>query len=535
MDKKADSGGFIMNKAFIETLYKNLLVDVDYSPITDENGEIHYGNEIKILVKKRAGGFALLELIDGDVLTAEAIERHFQETKGKLENPDSFEINYIAQIYVFSAEPDPTKTDLIDSNQINEVSDRRLLECMSVNIDKKELKKYLKSPSEILGLDKTIETMFQSGIYNNVSYEEIKETIRIRQEEYKIEFKAKKPNITFGIIAINILVWIAANIYSLKTGINVDELQIRLGAKINYNILTGEYWRFVTPVFFHFGIMHLALNSYSLYVVGVTVERIYGHVKFIAIYFIAGIFGSIMSFMFSQTSSAGASGAIFGLLGSILYFGLEKPKVFRKYFGTSILSVLVINLVYGFSNSGIDNFGHIGGLIGGFLAAGAVKATMNTSPRWYLNRALYIVLTVALAFGGIFYGFNNRHSNILRTERVLEQYAKASDWAKVEETAEKILFQKPDKNIAVNVYWRLIHAEVNINKMGEALEHAQELREIEPKLGYYLLGAIYFEMGQYDVSKQQLLRAKDQSSEYTIDAAIDEVIDGMIKAIDLAK
>jgi len=511
-----------MNKAFMETLYKNLIINDDCTPVTDEKGEILYGEEIKFLVKRKAGTFIFLELLNGDNLTAEQIKMRLQETKNRLLSMESNENHYVAQLFIFSESPDLAKIEAIKSSQINEFSGNKILECMSVNIKGKEFITHAKAAVKLLKIDRTIKSMFESANYENVSYDEIREIMNERNQELRLSFRANKPVVTYFLIAANILVWLAAKLYSIKSGVDATEFQVYLGAKININILNGEYWRFVTPMFLHAGITHLVLNCYSLYSLGVTVERIYGHLKFIAIYFIAGVLGNLLSFIFSPNSAVGASGAIFGLLGAILYFGLEKPKIFKRYFGFNIVSALVINLVYGFSNSRIDNFGHIGGLIGGFLASGIVKVTNIT--RWYMNRALFIIITLVLSFSGVFYGFNSGQSKILRRVYDLDQSVKTSNWVETEKIAEEILLKKPDRNTAVSVYWSLIGAEAANQKLDEAMAHVEELKKIEPKVGYYLSGAIYYDIGEYEKAKQELLNAREQKSDYNIDKDIEALL-----------
>src|SRR3954465_11110377 len=92
------------------------------------------------------------------------------------------------------------------------------------------------------------------------------------------------------------------------------------------------------------------------------VERIFGNTRFLFIYIFAGISGVIASFIFSPNISAGASGAIFGCFGALLYFALIYPKLFFRTMGPSVITVLVFNLIFGFTVSIVDNAGHLGGL-----------------------------------------------------------------------------------------------------------------------------------------------------------------------------
>ncbi len=181
----------------------------------------------------------------------------------------------------------------------------------------------------------------------------------------RIDVEAK-PIITYGIIAINVFMWILMTLAGGSTNISV---LIKFGAMYWPLVMRGEYWRFITPMFLHVGAMHLAFNSYALYNLGRLAEKIYGRSRFVIIYAAAGISGSIFSFLFTRAVSAGASGAIFGLLGALLYFGRKRPGVFRRGFTANLLSILGINLFIGFTYPGIDNFAHIGGLLGGFISS----------------------------------------------------------------------------------------------------------------------------------------------------------------------
>ena len=135
---------------------------------------------------------------------------------------------------------------------------------------------------------------------------------------------------------------------------------------------------------------------YSLLVLGTQLESFFGKASFLFIYVISGIIGSLFSTLLTNGLSAGASGAIFGLLGAILYFGYH----YRVYLGTviksQIIPLIVLNLAIGFLNSGIDNWAHIGGLIGGILAATAVGVKYKSSKFEKTNG--YIVLGILVAF-----------------------------------------------------------------------------------------------------------------------------------------
>ena len=125
-------------------------------------------------------------------------------------------------------------------------------------------------------------------------------------------------------------------------------------------------------MFLHGGIIHLLFNMYALYIIGIQVENFFNKWKYSIIYLVSGVVGGLFSMIFTKTWSVGASGAIFGLMGALLYFGYTH----RVYLGTviksQIIPVIVINLIIGFASPGIDNAAHIGGLIGGIIGSMAL-------------------------------------------------------------------------------------------------------------------------------------------------------------------
>ncbi len=181
-----------------------------------------------------------------------------------------------------------------------------------------------------------------------------------------------QPYITKGLIFINIIMYAITAymsfVYADGSIFNSDiRVLILLGAKVNELIAEGEYFRLISAMFLHGGLVHLGVNMYSLYAIGPMVERVYGKKKYIAIYFISGICSSMFSYLFSPSVSSGASGAIFGLLGAVLIFAIKSKGRAGIGFIKSILSVIMINIVIGITLPNIDNFAHMGGLLGGIF------------------------------------------------------------------------------------------------------------------------------------------------------------------------
>lgn len=182
----------------------------------------------------------------------------------------------------------------------------------------------------------------------------------------------KQNKITYGIIVCNVVMYIITAILSgniMDSNINV---LVFLGAKENNLIGIGQYYRLITCMFLHGGLTHLALNMYALYTIGPVIEKLYGKGKYILIYMGSGICSSLLSYIFSPHVSIGASGAIFGLLGSCLIIAIKYKKQVAREFISNIISVILVNLIIGFSMANIDNVGHLGGLIGGIIISSIV-------------------------------------------------------------------------------------------------------------------------------------------------------------------
>lgn len=207
-------------------------------------------------------------------------------------------------------------------------------------------------------------------------------------------FSKKTPYITYILIFINILFYvlsIISNSFYNSMVLNPSK------------ILNGEYYRLLSCIFMHGGIIHLLCNMYCLYVIGPQVESFFGKIKYIVIYLLSGIIGSLMSLSITNSISLGASGAIFGLLGSILYFGYHYRVYLSQAIKSQIIPIIVLNLFLGFMLNGVDNAAHIGGLIGGVLVSMMAGVKYKSSTMEKVNGLiLTIIFTLFLIYLGFF-------------------------------------------------------------------------------------------------------------------------------------
>ena len=210
-------------------------------------------------------------------------------------------------------------------------------------------------------------------------------------------FSSKRPIVTYGLILICIIMFILS-------GMGYDAYKlVKYGANFSGLVKNGEVYRLVSYMFLHAGILHIGLNMYSLYIIGREVENLFGKIKYIIIFILSGIFGSIMSLAFTHnTISAGASGAIFGLLGALLYFGMHYRTYLGEAIKRSIIPIIVVNLIIGFFAEGIDLAAHIGGLVGGVLVAMMVGVPDKSKTKDIINGTIltiiYLIFISYLAF-----------------------------------------------------------------------------------------------------------------------------------------
>ena len=202
-------------------------------------------------------------------------------------------------------------------------------------------------------------------------------------------FSKKKLFVTYILMGLCFLMYIVTLIMGSS---NVTYLI--LGANYAPLVKNGEIFRLITYAFLHGSIIHLLVNMYSLFIVGRQIENNFGKVRLLIIYFISALSGGLLSALFSDGISIGASGAIFGLLGALLYFGLH----FRLYLTDALISkiipIIILNLLIGFTVTGIDNACHIGGLIGGFLASMAVGVPEVDNKKDRINGIILLVIYI---------------------------------------------------------------------------------------------------------------------------------------------
>jgi len=216
-----------------------------------------------------------------------------------------------------------------------------------------------------------------------------------------------RPYVTYILIGICVVVYLlqAGTSYFLKV-----DIPAALGVKDNNLILQGQIWRLFTPIFLHGSILHIGFNMYALFYIGPTLEKFYGRRRYLGLFILSGFAGNVISFMFSQYQSLGSSTAIFGLLGAegvLIYQNREIFGDIARRALSQVVIIAVVNLIIGLT-PGIDNWGHIGGLIGGTLFAwfgGPLLQKQGLVPPFTLTdiRGKREALVAGTAVGALFF------------------------------------------------------------------------------------------------------------------------------------
>ena len=260
------------------------------------------------------------------------------------------------------------------------------------------------------------------------------------------------PLATWALLGANVVVWLAVQ---MAGGAQDLEVLLEFGALFGPLIADGQYWRLLTAMFLHADLPHLAVNGIGLLIFGQLVEKSYGRARFLAIYVLAGLFGSVASFMLNSAAiGVGASGAIFGVVGALAAYFLSQRSTMgetarRNLIGVAILAA--ISLGYGMTTPGIDNWAHVGGLLGGFLLGLALSPryreetsnfgfhvrlvdTISLAKRWW-------VLPAAVAFlvAGVWLGSANVPESAFAHVNRAEDYYRDGDLARALQEVDKAI------------------------------------------------------------------------------------------------
>lgn len=317
------------------------------------------------------------------------------------------------------------------------------------------------------------------------------------------------PLFTLSLLAVNIGVWLIMQVSGgFFNGFFVNDntaLFLRFGGLYGQSVANGEYWRLFTSMFLHAGAIHLALNSFILLSLGNQLEPIYGNTRFIIIYLLAGLAGSTLSFLFNETTvSVGASGAIFGLAGALLaYFLVHRNKLLDGLASLAGLAFFIIyNFIVGLSNSGIDNWAHLGGFIGGFiLGFGLMPRYLyeNINTQFGIERRIsgYKTNEVSWVVAAI---FATVLAVVVLYKSELGKSFLNSGGSSEAHTPAQVLEPISDGGTTWNTYYSLGAESYNRGEYDAAISYFSKAIELKPNDAdiYHIRGLLYYATGEYD-------------------------------------
>lgn len=353
----------------------------NYSPI------VLKGAKNEIWLEKFDGEYKIVRLVSNYIHNNEQLNMDLYRTKQIMKRIKkktmSFSINALS-IFV----------NLGDNVELDTVSEDNI-DCANIKTTE-DLKKYQFIMDEFPTITK--KTNFkEEGLDLFVKLtNDIGEVNKINQKQAEDLFAKKDPIITKILITINIVIFILQLVLGWDVVAN-------FGANYAPFVKSGKFYVLFTSMFIHGNLIHLLFNMYALYIIGPQVESFYGKIKYLAIYFGSGILGALLSDIFLQNSiSVGASGAIFGLLSSIVYFGYHYRAYLDTVIRSQIMPLIIFNIFLGIVIPNIDTFCHIGGLIGGVLVSMAcgIKYKSSKSERinGFILTTIYTIFLLILLF-----------------------------------------------------------------------------------------------------------------------------------------
>ncbi|MDD3243167.1 MAG: rhomboid family intramembrane serine protease [Eubacteriales bacterium] len=228
----------------------------------------------------------------------------------------------------------------------------------------------------------------------------------MQQNTKPIRLNRQKPIVTIvllGVLALIFVLDLLSKLFITRSGYGVLSLY---GMKINELVTHGQWWRLLSANLLHANLMHLAANGIGLYIWGRYIELFYGRGRYAVILLLSGLACTAASYAFCQNPSLGASGMVFGLYGAMLGIRKFDKKLFNAVFGVQLLLYIGISVFWGFTSGTIDNFGHLGGLAGGFLAARFLgmlgeEVSMGRRLAYGVGYVMFFGLCTYLGFAGL--------------------------------------------------------------------------------------------------------------------------------------
>ena len=387
----------MLNKTdeIVMKLLHYFIIEQNYNPV------ILHGAKDEIWLEKTDGDYKIIRIVSNYIHNTEQLDFDIYRTKQIIKKiKKKMFLMRVPSLSIFVNLGDSVEMDKVNSDYI-------ALASLSKFEDIKNYDFIIKSFPNIL----EIEQDNKEGIELFVKLtNDINKKNKEENDKAEEVFKKKTPIVTYGLLVINILLFLitafeSGDLFSIDTAVIY-----KYGGLVNVKFMSSvsDYFRIFTSGFLHAGIIHLLFNMYALYVIGPQLESFFGKVKYAIIYIGSIIFGNMLSLLFLQGNyiSCGASGAIFGLLGALVYFGYHYRVYLSDVIRSQIIPLIVINLAIGLFVSGINIVAHIGGLIGGVLVSKAVGVKYKSTKSDQINGIIMSIILLSFLVYMIFFNVN---------------------------------------------------------------------------------------------------------------------------------
>jgi len=348
---------------FTQELYKKL-IENEFAWVYNDRQTNHLSEDTKYiqLIKYIGSLLYIVNIINTDKIDLDIYKQSLENYRNNIDF-NKADAKYIILINIFVTEnPSENLIQIVSENNFKPDDFVHTIHYI-VNINEST---FISSVDNILNISTYIENALDTSKNSNENNPHCLETIaKETRKESVLKAKSNNTYFTYGLIIINILIFTI--MYFQSKSLDIIQLLVKFGANSKQLVLEQkQYWRLFTSMFIHIDFLHLIYNCFALYLFGIRVEKYFGKSRFTLIYIFSGIIGNIISIIFTVFISAGASGAVYGLTGAIVAMTQQKNKSIDGMTFYLITIIAVIGIAFGFLDSTVNNYAHIGGLFAGY-------------------------------------------------------------------------------------------------------------------------------------------------------------------------
>lgn len=382
------------NDEIVMKLIHYFITEQGYNPI------VLHGAKDEIWLENSDNDYQIVRIVTNYIHNDEQFDFDIYRTKQILKRIKrktfSFRMNALS---IFVNLGENVHLDEVNTNNID---------CIEIN-DIKDISHYEFVLSSFPNIDK-IDKVTEKGLELFMKLtDEINQKNQEDAEKAEDVFSKKRPIVTYALLISNLVLFVAMLLSGGNPFDISSDILYSFGGLVSFDTMGRNYaelYRLIASMFLHVNIIHLAFNMYALYIIGPQIESFFGKWKYLLIYFGSGIIGGLlgMAFQTDLTVGIGASNAIFGLLGSLLYFGYHYRVYLSGVIKSQIIPLIIFNIGIGLLLDNISLMAHLGGLFGGFLVTKAVGVKYKSTTSEMVNGIIMtVIFLVFLCYVNFFY------------------------------------------------------------------------------------------------------------------------------------